>query len=39
LPPALLLNGPALEIGLGGFWRIRRLTVKGVAPTASLRAY
>jgi len=39
LPPSLLLNGPALLIGLAGFWRLRWLRVEGVAPAASSCAY
>ncbi len=30
LPPGLVLAGPALVIGLGGFWRWRWLTLDGV---------
>jgi hypothetical protein len=30
LPPGLVLVGPALVIGLGGFWRWRWLVLDGV---------
>ena len=39
LPPTLLLNGPALKIGLGGFWKLRWLKVEGAALAASACAY
>ena len=39
LPRTLLLNGPAVKIGLGGFWKMRWLKVDGVAMAAAACAY